>query len=300
MGIENRDYARYDGRGGGGLSQYSMITILIAINVIVFVLDAFSTKIVAIHPETGQTLVVGHWLSNLLKLSTQHWYYVWTWITHGFTHASIDSRIGLWHIGGNMLTLFFLGRPVEDRIGRFEFLKFYLLAILAGAAGFFLLKSLTGWPVGSVVGASGAVSAVVALFICYYPKQTLLIWGILPIPAWVLGVLLLLSNMQYALDPNSMVSWEAHVAGAAFGVAYWHFGWNFSRLQMPARVKNAVSGQPTLKIHNPSASNGDEKLRQQADAILEKINQQGEASLTSRERKLLNRYSQMVRQQRQQ
>ncbi len=294
MGFEDRHYSRSD-VPRSGLSQYSMITILIALNVIVFVLDMFSPAIR--HPGTGA--VIGHELTNYLKLSTYHWYLPWTWITHGFSHASIDTDIGFWHIGGNMLTLFFLGRPIEQRLGRWEFLKFYLLAILAGGAGFYIVQFLSGWPPASVLGASGAVSGVVALFIFYYPRQTLLIWGVLPVPAWLLGIIMLLMNLKYALVPGSGISWEAHLAGAAFGLAYYWFGWNLSRLKMPQAIAGKVSGASALKIHNPDAGGPNEKLTQQADAILEKINVQGEGSLTGRERKLLKRYSEMVRQQRQ-
>ena len=110
---------------------------------------------------------------------------------------------------------------------------------------------------------------------------------------------MLLMNLKYALVPDSGISWEAHLAGAAFGVAYFWFGWNFSRLKMPKTIADKLSGSGALKIHNPDARDSNEKLTQQADAILEKINVQGEASLTGRERKLLKRYSEMVRQQRQ-
>ncbi len=297
MGFEDRDYSRSNAPGGG-LSQYSMITILIAINVIVFVLDSFTAKSF-FQAENGTIGVAGHWLSNQLALDTQRWYFPWTWLTHGFAHASIDTQIGIWHIAGNMLTLFFLGRPIEQRLGRWEFMKFYLLAILAGGAGFYLVQFLSGWSPASVLGASGAVSAVVALFIFYYPRQTLLIWGVLPVPAWLLGLIMLLMNLKYAIVPDSGISWEAHLAGAAFGLAYFWFGWNFTRLKMPKNIATKMAGSGPLKIHNPNPSGGNEKLTEQADAILEKINVHGEGSLTARERKLLKRYSEMVRQQRQ-
>jgi hypothetical protein len=51
-----------------------------------------------------------------------------------------------------------------------------------------------------------------------------------------------------------------------------------------------------LKIHNPDAIDG--KLQLEADRLLQKINDQGEASLTRRERKTLNKYSKMIRKQR--
>jgi hypothetical protein len=119
------------------------------------------------------------------------------------------------------------------------------------------------------------------------------------VPAWLLGVIMLLMNLKYALVPGSGISWEAHLAGAAFGMAYFYFGWNFSGLQMPKSIANGISRSGALKIHNPDARDPNEKLTQQADAILEKINIQGEDSLTGRERKVLKRYSEMVRRQRQ-
>ena len=68
---------------------------------------------------------------------------------------------------------------------------------------------------------------------------------------------------------------------------------------MPEGITNRVRGSGGLKIHDPDAAGPNEKLKQKADAILEKINQQGEASLSSRERKTLQRYSEEIRKQRQ-
>ena len=85
--------------------------------------------------------------------------------------------------------------------------------------------------------------------------------------------------------------------GALFGFLYFKQGWNFSGLNLPAGISNRVRGGG-LKIHAPDADGPNEKLRQQADAILEKINQKGEASLSSRERKTLQRYSEQIRKQR--
>ncbi len=302
MGFEDRDYNQYQTgrtpyRPQGSLwSRYSMVAILIATNVIIFFADSFT-------PDIGQLAggprVGAHWLGNFLSASPQQWYYVWTWLTHGFVHAAIDSQTGLMHIGGNMLTLFFLGRSVEHRLGRNEFLKFYLLAIVIGFLGFFAVNLLRGNPAASLVGASGAVSAVVVLFIFYFPQQKIYLWGVLEMPAWAIGVLMLAANLYYAFAPGSQVAWEAHAAGALFGWLYFKQGWNFSRLSLPNGIGNRIGNRSGLKIHNPQTGGADDKLKQQADDILQKINQQGEASLTSRERKILQRYSAQIRRQRQ-
>jgi len=304
MGFEDREYNQYQ-PAGSALSRYSMVTILIAINVIIFLADSFTpANVVTIDLNPFDEIppgkvVTGHWLGDLLAAKTQQWYLIWTWLTHGFVHAAIDSKIGLWHIGGNMLTLYFLGRSVEYRLGRSEFLKFYLIAIVIGFLGFFAVNLLQGNPQASLVGASGAVSAVVVLFIFYFPREKIFLWGILELPAWAIGVLMLANNIYYALSPGSNVAWEAHAAGALFGFLYYKQAWNLSGLNVPESITNRVRNSGGLKIHNPDAAGPNEKLKQKADAILEKINQQGEGSLSSRERKTLQQYSEQIRKQRQ-
>ena len=54
--------------------------------------------------------------------------------------------------------------------------------------------------------------------------------------------------------------------------------------------------RPKLRVHNPDSA--DNKLKEQADQILAKINEHGEESLTSKERRILNKYSQKLRKNR--
>ena len=290
MGLEDRQYYReedYRGSSGFSLAGRSMVTTIVIINVIVFILDTFSSKI----PDGGGT----HWLTYFLGIKWAHPFYIWTYLTHGFAHASYDSQIGFWHIAGNMITLWFLGRPVEYRLGRSEFLKFYLIAIVVSGVGFTLVRFAFGNQFSFIVGASGGVSAVVALFIFMYPKEKILLMAIIPMPAWLLGVLLLLSNFMTAFNPSSHMAWEAHLFGAAFGVVYYLQRWDFSRLQFGDPGKWFKS-RPKLRVHHPDG--GNEKLKSQADAILQKISEQGEESLTARERKTLNKYSEQLRKNR--
>ena len=123
MGLESRQYYRDEGSRsfGFGPSAYgvwSVITILIVVNLAIFLLDAFT-------PKTDHGL---HWLSRNLAIDSSQPWKIWTLLTHGFAHASLDSKIGFWHVAGNMLVLFFLGRAVEERLGRHEFIKFYLMS----------------------------------------------------------------------------------------------------------------------------------------------------------------------------
>lgn len=285
MGYEDREYYREEG-GRTGLpgfrfNQQSIIFSLIVINVVIFFLDAFTPRL-----ENGE-----HWLGELLALKADKIWAIWTYLTYGFAHAPLDSETSVFHVGFNMLTLFMLGRTVEQHLGGREFLKFYLIAIVVSGVGWLLPKLIFGGA-GAMVGASGAVSAVVIYFVFLAPHAKLLIWGVIPTPAWVVGALFLLMNVSMAFRATN-VAWEAHLIGGAFGMLYYKLGWNFSSVEMPDMKRSKV------KIHQPDDGGGDDKLQQEADRILEKISQQGESSLTRRELKTLNKYSKSIRKNRQ-
>ena len=311
MGLEDRQYYRddeqysytgnfgsggYGGSAASGPATWTIITWIILINVAVFLIDTFtgpSEKVEGL----GQ-------LMSLLALDTDQPWKVWTFLTHGFAHSSMDSETSFWHLLGNMITLFFLGRPVEQRLGRNEFLRFYVVALLVAALVMFVAVLATGGQ-SVMVGASGAVSGVVMLFIFMYPKVKVLLMGIIPMPAWLLGVLLIGMDLSRAFAPESHIAWQAHLGGAAFGALYWQMKWNLRWLGSWLGGEAGTSGggigsvfksRPKLKVHRPEAKF--EKLKSEADVVLEKINTQGEQSLTRRERKILNQYSEMLRKQR--
>lgn len=302
MGLEDRQYYRDQNdwgrqwqpggqRTGGSAISNSIVVTLIVINVAIAILDLFTPSM----PDGG------HWLSDHMALTTEVLQKPWlfyTFLTYGFAHAPIDgSSPGLFHILGNMLVLFFLGRWVEYRLGYWEFLRFYLVAIVLSGIAFVIMR-IRGDP-SSCIGASGAVSAVLMLFVFMYPKQMVLLFFILPIPAWVLGAFVVATDILTSLRPESVVAWEAHLAGLAFGAAYAYFGWNlrwirFERLSGLFKGGWFKSG-PRLKVHSPGV---DPHLQAQADQILKKIADQGEESLTAKERRLLNRFSKHIRKRR--
>lgn len=288
MGFQDRDYYQYESSerfSSFSIDRKSIVLILVAINVAVFFLDAFSP------PAADNTKMRS--LAYQLGVRYEHPWYVWNYLTYGFAHASIMTENGIFHILGNMLTLFFLGRAVENALGRNEFLRFYLVAIVVCGIGFTALRHLLGTSFYCMVGASGGVSAVVALFVFKFPRETILVFGVLAVRAWIVGVILLAHNLYIALDPDTNTAWEAHLIGFGFGAAYFYGNWNLSAWQFGSLPKR----QPRLKVHDPDQI--DDELQANADRILKKIHEQGEASLTRRERKILTQYSEKLRNQRQ-
>ncbi|MEM7453623.1 MAG: rhomboid family intramembrane serine protease [Planctomycetota bacterium] len=308
MGLEDRQYYRddeqysYTGNFGGGGYQsaasgpatWTIITWIIIVNVAIFLIDTFTD----FSKERG----LGQ-LMLLLALDTDQPWKIWTFLTHGFAHSSMESDTSFWHLFGNMITLFFLGRPVEQRLGRNEFLRFYTVSILVAAVVMYVSVLVTGGR-SVMVGASGAVSAVVMLFIFMYPKVKVLLMGIIPMPAWLLGVLVVGVDISRAFSPENHIAWQAHLGGAAFGALYLRMNWNLRWLGSwlggeagaGGGIGSIFKSRPNLKIHKPEARL--EKLKSEADAVLEKINTQGEESLSRRERKILNQYSELIRKSR--
>tara|TARA_A100001391_G_scaffold82721_3_gene54071 strand:- start:152 stop:1282 length:1131 start_codon:yes stop_codon:yes gene_type:complete len=139
-------------------------------------------------------------------------FHFWQPITSAFFHA------GFMHIFGNMLFLLVFGPSVEDRLGRFWFLLFYMAgAILSGLAHIAADTS-------SAIGASGAVAAVSGAFLVLFPHVRIkCIWfffiiSIIHAPAWwLIGLFIVLDLIAEVFSPDNGIANIAHLGGYAFG-----------------------------------------------------------------------------------
>jgi hypothetical protein len=194
-----------------------------------------------------------------------------------------------------MLTLWFFGREVEGVMGRAEFLRFYLVSIVvAGLA--WVTAAQFGGAGGRLVGASGGVMAVLAAFVWYFPRQTVLIYGVLPVPAWALGVLYFFSDVRGAATGAGNVAHVAPLAGAAFGLLYAWRGWSLDGLSdLPKRLRRAGRSLRVVRPDDADTRGDDQSLQETVDRILEKISRTGASSLTSDERDALTRASRRLR-----
>jgi membrane associated rhomboid family serine protease len=87
--------------------------------------------------------------------------------------TSMFMHAGLAHIGGNMIYLWIFGDNVEDRLGHFRYLMFYLVGGVAAS----LTHLATNW--GSelpTVGASGAIAAVLGAYLVLFPASQIETW----------------------------------------------------------------------------------------------------------------------------
>ena len=132
---------------------------------------------------------------------------------------------GWMHLLGNMLFLWIFGDNLEDRLGSWRFLGFYLASGLAAAGLQYLADPHAMVP---MVGASGAIAGVMGGYLMLFPRARVdvlfiivVFIRIVPIPAWgVLGVwfaIQLFSGLAMATDGGG-VAYLAHVGGFVAGV----------------------------------------------------------------------------------
>ena len=164
-----------------------------------------------------------------------------------------------------------------------------------------------------MIGASGAVTAVVTLFTLYHPKREILFMFI-PMPMWMVLTIFLVPPLLNILSGGiSNVAVEAHLAGAGFGFLFKKFDLRWSRLvsgrlsrprfriftpvpREPSRSRSSSPSRSTASVGGspraPSVSVlPEEQLDARLDEVLAKIAREGRAGLTEEELRVLQEAS---------
>ena len=291
MALFDREYYRDEAPPPGlQASDRMMVTNLVILNVAMYVVDIFLGR--------------QHWLMDQLSLSSADLAKPWLWwkfLTYGFAHAPYPET---GHILWNMLGLWMFGRDVEQIYGRKEFLRFYLVTLVVGSIVWALRYQLSGassqGPEHVLLGASGAVTAVVLLFVLHNPSRTILLMFVLPVPAWVIGVLIIGGDLMQMLSSTGQrtVAFDVHLAGAAFAILYYRLGWNLGRWLPDLHGFPGSMGRwkpkPRLRVHDPGLDDSEDD--DEADQLLIKVSREGMESLTAKERRILEAYSRRMRQ----
>lgn len=203
----------------------------------------------------------------------------WTVVTYMFVHG------GLWHLGFNMLALYFFGPRVEQRLSSERFFVLYFLSGICGALLSFLFS-----PNVPIIGASGAIFGVMYAYARFWPRDQVLLWGIVPIEVrWLVA----LSTLIALFGIGGGVAHFAHLGGFAGGYLYLlYLDRRHGAKRFQARVANAAPSADALadrwqkvdrsRVH---AVNQDEVNR-----ILDKISASGLKSLTPQERLFLTNF----------
>jgi membrane associated rhomboid family serine protease len=138
-------------------------------------------------------------------------------LTSMFLHSS------LLHLAGNMLFLWIFGDNVEDYLGHFEYLLFYVVCGVGAGLAHTLINLNSTVP---ALGASGAISGVMGAYLVLYPRSqvlTLIFIFLIPVPAIIiLGwwfILQFLAGLEsLGMRSSGGVAWWAHIGGFLLGM----------------------------------------------------------------------------------
>lgn len=278
--LDDRSYMRQ----GSSRGQLLLTHWLIIINVCIFALQEINRA------------YVGLPVNEYLALSPEglRQGFLWQLVTFQFLHGSG------WHLVGNIITIYFFGRMVEERMGSIGLLKVYLLSGIAGGVLQSILAAV--WPqhfrafvYGASAGGCGLLAAAAALD----PGCTLLLWFVLPIRVRYVVFIIGAISVFYIFVPNSNIAHGAHLGGILGGLAYMRWGAaveDFFRARrtraprlrprelMRVRGSKAPAWQRSREAEDIPP---EEFISREVDPILDKISAHGLQSLTPRERQIL-------------
>ncbi len=247
------------------------VKVLLIINIIVFVLIELSGKRSTLFLSFG---LVPSMVWTQLK--------IWQIFTYSFIHG------GFFHIFFNMFVLWMFGKDLENQWGTKDFLIYYFVCGM-GAGFITVLFGINS--IIPIVGASGAIYGLLVAYGFTYPNRTVYLYGVFPLKVKYVvlgfGVIAFVASLSIT---QSKVSHITHLAGMIIGIVYILFNFRWKNIRLWYTKIRLGS------IQNKQSSYEDEEahIKMQVDKILDKLNDQGWESLTSKEEKFLTRASRRI------
>jgi membrane associated rhomboid family serine protease len=276
------------------LKRLNVFEKIIVINVVIFIVGWLIFRIQNLHSEESLA-----WL-ELPKNFSEFITKPWSIVTYGFIHY------GFFHILFNLLVLYFVSRTMVNMFSSKLSLNIYVLGILVGGLSFLLVYNVLpqsySTRVGSLVGASAGVRALL-IFICAYMPNREARFFMISIKLWYIGLVIVVLDVIGLFSVNQGGS-VAHLGGNILGYLY------ATQLQKGTdigkglerfidRIANLFKAKSSLKTvhkskkkpyvgHNKDEFNEFNKQKR-IDLILDKISKSGYESLTKEEKEFLFR-----------
>jgi len=239
---------------------------IIGLNVVVFVMWRM-----AFTSQQWRELMVVNFLTSPYHLAHGLW---WTVLTSAFSHSA------LWHIAINMIVLWSFGTVLERLWGVRIFTGFYLIAAVVSSLSY---SAVALWflhqPNVPALGASGAITGLLMAYALIFPKQKILVMGIIPVPAFA-GVMAFVAWDLWGLfvqrhGGGLPIAHGAHLGGAAAG-AVMYFAYLKPRIAQ-AVARGGLRLPPTMSRREAA----------ELKRLQQKVREQGPDSVTPKERHFL-------------
>jgi membrane associated rhomboid family serine protease len=215
----------------------------------------------------------------------------WTIITNVFFHADF------WHVAGNLVLLFFIGRILEDFMSNRQIWTIFISGGIVGALLFVIAFNI--FPEFHVVvktkkllGASGGVTAILVATGMFLPRYVVRPFGLFDVEMrWVALFFVFRDLYMFPVSQNTGGLF-AHMGGALFGVLYilhiqGRLGLKLPNLRnfVPKNMRASKPDEITLRKQTTAKKN--KPNQEEIDAILDKISQSGYDSLSKHEKNTL-------------
>ncbi len=260
------DRPQYQVGFGGGAITKAVKYLLIANGIMYFLRELFPNEIIG-------------WL-GLFPYNIVHSFFIWQFVTYMFLHGDFL------HILLNMFILWMFGCEVERRLGFSEFLTYYFICGIGGGLFHVIINPSSMTP---VVGASGAIYGLLAAFAILFPNRRIMMFPFfisLKAKYWVM-IFLGITVLFGLFSRGGNVAHFAHLGGMIIGFAYFKFRHHLDFGSDLIRRKFQERKLMTLARKRRRT----QELREQVDAILDKINEQGYDALSEHEKRTLKEAS---------
>lgn len=209
---------------------------------------------------------------------------VWRLVSYAFLH----DTAGPFHILFNMFTLWMFGAELEEQWGTRRFVVFYLCAA-AGSGLFSLVTAFSPllW-FTPVIGASGAVLALLTVYALYFPRRQMLLFFLFPVNVLVAVAIFGAISLLGAAHSWGNVSHLTHLGGIAVGFLYVKL---FPIVNDYLRHAKSRADETRQRAEQRKKSADREYFEDVVDPILKKISASGMESLTEEEKKTLEEAS---------
>ncbi len=222
-------------------------------------------------------------------------------ITHGhhqywriFTYMFVHDTTSFMHILFNMLTLWMFGTPVAQQMGENRFWRFYLLAGLFAGFCSLLFYAVTHND-AVVIGASGAIFALMFAFARFFPTSQILLFFFFPVSAKY-AVLIIGAIELLLITSSDHIAHIAHLGGALFAWIYLRWGGDSDEKSILNGLRHWQTKRRWEKAKRETERM--EAAMDDIDPILEKIARHGMQSLSHEEKEKLDRVSELKRRNR--
>lgn len=266
------------------LRKHSTLTILIAVNIVLFFILNVSIGMFNTQAVVEQLVLPLNLHTFILK--------PWTLFTYMFAH------VGLGHVFYNMLLLYFSAQLFLSFLNEKQFLFVYILSGITGGVILLILSAFfpEAFATSQLFGASAAMLGIVACLCIYRPNMPVMFFGVIQMKYKYMALIIFVSYtiIDFNINTGGKIS---HFGGALFGLLFGYLlkqGKDMSSLaffkwkkRSPLRVvqNNTV---PVNKPVMPNSANQQHTI----DSLLDKINKIGYENLSKTEKELLFKLSQ--------